>query len=120
MKLMVDMNLSPDWIPMLEAHGWEAKHWSEIGPANAPDTQLTLWAYENGYIVLTQDLDFTRLLFNSGDSGPSVVLLRLKDEFDALARETIFQALRQVKASLESGALLIISETRARLRTLPI
>ena len=24
MKLLVDMNLSPDWVPLLAAHGWEA------------------------------------------------------------------------------------------------
>ncbi len=40
MRLLVDMNLSPDWIPMLHARGWEARHWSEIGPGNAPDTDL--------------------------------------------------------------------------------
>jgi predicted nuclease of predicted toxin-antitoxin system len=109
MKLVVDMNLSPDWIPMLQAQGWAAKHWSEIGPANAPDTELNYWAHTNEYIILTQDLDFTRLLFSSGNSGPSVVLLRLKDEFDTVARETIFRALHQAKAALASGALLIIS-----------
>ena len=26
-KLLPDMNLSPDWVPVLERHGWEAVHW---------------------------------------------------------------------------------------------
>ena len=28
MKLVVDMNLSPEWLPFLHAHGFEAVHWS--------------------------------------------------------------------------------------------
>ena len=39
-KLLVDMNLSRDWVPLLGSHGWEAKHWSNVGPGNAPDTEL--------------------------------------------------------------------------------
>ncbi len=29
-KLLVDMNLSPQWIPVLQ-HGWPAVHWSDVG-----------------------------------------------------------------------------------------
>ena len=25
------MNLSPQWVPVLRKHGWEAVHWSTIG-----------------------------------------------------------------------------------------
>jgi predicted nuclease of predicted toxin-antitoxin system len=31
MKLLLDMNLSPDWVAELAARGWEAVHWSAIG-----------------------------------------------------------------------------------------
>ena len=30
MKLLVDMNLSPDWVPLLAVQGWEARHWSTV------------------------------------------------------------------------------------------
>ena len=36
-KLLIDMNLSPDWVDFLESHGWPAAHWSHIGAHNAPD-----------------------------------------------------------------------------------
>ena len=29
-KLVVDMNLSPDWVPVLNDHGWQAIHWSTV------------------------------------------------------------------------------------------
>ena len=44
MKLLVDMNLSPDWVPLLAGHGWEVVHWSNVGRGNAPDTDLMEWA----------------------------------------------------------------------------
>ena len=25
-KLLVDMNLSPDWVPVLKSHGWSVVH----------------------------------------------------------------------------------------------
>lgn len=30
MKIVLDMNLSPAWIPFLKAGGHEVKHWSEM------------------------------------------------------------------------------------------
>jgi predicted nuclease of predicted toxin-antitoxin system len=29
--LVVDMNLSPEWVVVLDRHGWPAIHWSTIG-----------------------------------------------------------------------------------------
>ena len=25
--ILVDMNLSPDWVPLLQGHGWPTVHW---------------------------------------------------------------------------------------------
>jgi predicted nuclease of predicted toxin-antitoxin system len=119
MKLLVDMNLSPDWVPLLASHGWEAKHWSNVGPCNAPDTELMRWARQNQHVVLTQDLDFPQLLYATKDSGPSVVLLRMDNEFDTSARDHVCAALALAESDLAAGALLTISGHRVRLRRLP-
>ena len=120
MKLLVDMNLSPDWVPLLAARGWETRHWSQLGSAHAPDTELMRWARAEGHVVLTQDLDFSQLLFATRDGGPSVVLLRMENEFDAAARARVCAALAQDEAALAAGALLTISGRRVRLRRLPL
>ncbi|MGB9880090.1 MAG: hypothetical protein ACPLRM_04935, partial [Anaerolineae bacterium] len=31
MKLLIDMNLSPDWAVVFEQQGWQAHHWSTVG-----------------------------------------------------------------------------------------
>ena len=40
MKIVLDMNLSPLWVPFLEAGGYEGKHWTEIGAITAPDIEI--------------------------------------------------------------------------------
>lgn len=120
MKLLVDMNLSADWLPLLAARCWEARHWSTVGAGNAPDTELLCWAREHAHVVLTQDLDFSQILFVASAVGPSVVLLRMENEFDPAAREFVCAAIAAAEPALRDGALLTISGTRARLRRLPI
>ncbi|MCF7789849.1 MAG: DUF5615 family PIN-like protein [Prosthecobacter sp.] len=114
------MNLSPEWVPLLVTHGWDATHWSTIGPGNAPDSALMSWAREHQHVVLTQDLDFSQLLYTTHETGPSVILLRMDNEFDAAARDHVFAAIALAEASLTAGALLTISGHRVRLRHLPI
>ena len=58
MKFLVDMTLSPLWVPFLASHGFEAIHWSTVGQPWAPDTEILAFAADNGYIVFTHDLDF--------------------------------------------------------------
>jgi predicted nuclease of predicted toxin-antitoxin system len=42
MKLLVDMNLSPDWVETLRHAGWEAAHWSTLGNPRSPDSSSPL------------------------------------------------------------------------------
>jgi predicted nuclease of predicted toxin-antitoxin system len=62
LKILVDMNLSVEWVPLLTADGWQAAHWSTTGDPRATDTTLMAWALANGYIVFTHDLDFGTVL----------------------------------------------------------
>lgn len=62
MKLLVDMNLSPRWIGVLEDAGFEARHWSTLGANNAPDAEIMAYASANDYVVLTHDMDFSAIL----------------------------------------------------------
>ena len=56
-KLLVDMKLSPDWVPLLVDHGWSAVHWSDLGDPGASDRAIMEWAVTHEYVVFTHDLD---------------------------------------------------------------
>jgi predicted nuclease of predicted toxin-antitoxin system len=120
MKFIVDMNLSPLWVTSLIEGGWEAKHWSEIGKADATDEEILRYALANEFVVLTHDLDFGTILAFTRGSKPSVVQIRAVDVSpEAIGRQTL-AALRHVKPELEAGALLTIEADRTRLRILPL
>ena len=120
MRLLVDMNLSPRWVKLLADAGIEAAHWSALGAANAPDTEIMAFAKANGYVVLTHDLDFGAILAATHGEKPSVAQIRAEDVSPDLIGGPVIDALRQMAAELDEGALLTIDPNRARLRLLPL
>jgi predicted nuclease of predicted toxin-antitoxin system len=120
MKLLVDMNLSPRWVKRLVEAGLEASHWSSVGAANASDAEIMAFARTNGYVVLTHDLDFSAILAATQRSKPSVVQIRSDDVGPETLGPILIEALRQMAAQLEEGALLTVDPARARLRVLPL
>lgn len=120
MKIVLDMNLSPDWVPILTASGYDAVHWSVVGDPGASDRAIMSWASENGYVVFTHDLDFGAILASSQNTTPSVVQLRIQNIFPDTAADLLLNALQQFAEELETGALITINENKARARILPI
>ncbi|MEH2012300.1 DUF5615 family PIN-like protein [Nostoc sp.] len=74
--MLLDMNLSPDWVLVLESAGFEAVHWSTIGSPSATDKVIMAWALTNDCIVFTHDLDFGTLLAMTQADAPSVIQVR--------------------------------------------
>lgn len=61
-RLLIDVNLSPKWAPVLRELGWPAVHWSDIGDPRASDESIMAWAREHDHAVFTHDLDFGAML----------------------------------------------------------
>jgi predicted nuclease of predicted toxin-antitoxin system len=119
-KLLVDMNLSPSWIERLAHHGFEAVHWSTIGAATAPDSEILTWANEHSFVLITNDLDFSSILAASGATTPSVVQIRTQDLLSDAVVNAVAEALEAHGEHIERGALLSIDEASARVRVLPL
>lgn len=120
MKLLVDMNLAPRWVPLLAEAGIEAAHWSTLGTANASDTEIMAFAKTKGHVVLTHDLDFGAILAATHGDKPSVVQIRAENTSPDVIGRKVIDALRQMATELEEGALLTIDPNRTRLRILPL
>ena len=119
MKLLLDMNLAPRWARYLATAGIQAVHWSSVGPADAPDSEIMAYARANDCIILTQDLDFTTLLAITQGSKPSVAQIRADDTSPEAIGRDVVMALRQAEKELADGALMAIEPKRVRLRILP-
>src|SRR5262245_5839318 len=120
MKILVDMNLSPDWCPILVAHGWPAVHWSHVGDSRAADADIMTWALAQGYVVLTHDLDFGALLAATRAAGPSVIQVRTQDVLPTHLEPILVPVLKQFESNLEAGALIVVDEGKSRVRVLPL
>lgn len=120
MKLLVDMNLSPLWIDWLAAAGITAMHWSAVGRIDASDSEIMGYAAENGYIVVTHDLDFGAILVATQGRKPSVVQIRSDILSSLFIGDALVRALQQMANELAEGALLTLDPGRVRLTLLPL
>jgi predicted nuclease of predicted toxin-antitoxin system len=120
MKILVDMNLSPRWVGFLSSAGYEATHWSHIGPPDAHDDVVLQWAADHDHVLLTSDLDFGSILAATKERRPSVVQLRSDALTLDATGELVLAALRRSQQELSHGALVSIEPARARLRILPL
>lgn len=114
------MNLSPEWVAVLERHGFEAVHWSTVGNPRASDAEIMAWARTRGHVVLTHDLDFGALLAASDDAAPSVIQIRAQDVTPGHLENILVVALRGHEPALADGALVSVDEARSRVRILPL
>jgi len=119
-KLIVDMNLSPRWADLLSEVGFEAKHWSSLGPVKAADSEIMVYAASNDFVVLTHDLDFSAILAATRGQKPSVVQIRSENLSPEHIGHQIITALRQMTSELQDGALVTVTPKRTRLRILPL
>jgi predicted nuclease of predicted toxin-antitoxin system len=74
--LSIDMNLTRRWAKALSTGGHNAIHWSELGPIRTSDSVICEYARTHGFALITNDLDFPRILAHTSAGKPSVILLR--------------------------------------------
>jgi predicted nuclease of predicted toxin-antitoxin system len=120
MKILIDMNLSPDWVVVFERYNIESVHWSSVGNPRERDTVIMEWAKTHGYIVFTHDLDFGSLLAATQAETPSVIQVRTQDVLPMSIENLVISALQQFECELELGALVTIDQAQYRVRILPI
>jgi predicted nuclease of predicted toxin-antitoxin system len=98
-KILIDMNLSPEWVSFLEQAGFMCAHWSTVGNPRAPDSELMAWAREHGYVVFTHDLDFGALLETVSNISSSSLNLNHSHRFRPPTRLTQLRPTRSPRAS---------------------
>lgn len=122
MRFLLDENLSYRVAGHLKAAGHEAVHVSEIGLTSTDDAVILSHARAEGMILVTADHDFVQILFASGDTSPSVILVR---DVETLRSADLAVLLLDAFASglaelLPSGVIASLALDRARVRPLPL
>lgn len=120
MKFLADMGISPKTVNFLKTHGYEAIHLRSLGLDRLADADILIKALLEDRIILTHDLDFAELVAASGSELPSVIIFRLRNMRPENVNKYVFQITKQYSEELRKGAIVSVTERRARVRKLPI
>ena len=120
LRMLVDMNLSDEWVATLEDEGHDVIHWRTIGSVGAPDAEIMAVALKQRRVVFTHDMDFGMMLALTHRKGPSVLQLRGAAVLPEDIGHPVKAAIRQYEHALKSGALIVLDGQRLRVRLLPI
>lgn len=121
MKILIDMNLSPDWVPVLKEAGLDAVHWSQVGNPRDSDRIVMDFAVTHEMVIFTHDLDFGAILAATHADAPSVLQLRTQD-VDPSSKKVVLviTILREHRDDLLRGALISFDDLTHSVRILPI
>ena len=120
MRFLGDVGVSTSTLRALREAGYEAVHLREQNLHRLPDGAILEKAIEEDRIVITFDLDFGDLLAFSGRRLPSVIIFRLHNQTPLNVTRRLFDLLSVETLRLEAGAVIIVEDSRYRVRHLPI
>jgi predicted nuclease of predicted toxin-antitoxin system len=120
MKFVADAGISPRSVEFLRGLGHDVVHVRDIGMQRAKDSEIVEFAQTQDRVVLTFDLDFGDLLALGLRDKPSTIIFRLNDETADSVNTNLLTVLAQTEDDLRDGALILVQDSRYRIRRLPI
>jgi predicted nuclease of predicted toxin-antitoxin system len=119
-QFLLDENSTKLFKLPFERCGYTVIHVSEIGLTNTPDEIIVEYAAQHNLVIVTFDLDFSRIMALSNKHLPSVITFWI-DCINELYLENIIRLnFTQLISTLLEGAVITIDDNRIRIKELPI
>lgn len=121
MRFLIDNALSPTVARALSEAGHDAVHVRDRGLQSAADKDLVDLAAQEDRVVVSADTDFGTILALRNTARPSFILFRGDTERRPPDQAAVLLTLLpQLLSVLDSGAIVVITGTRIRIRNLPV
>jgi predicted nuclease of predicted toxin-antitoxin system len=119
MRFLADMGVSIRVVEWLRSNGHDAKHLREEGLHRMPNGEIFTKATHENRIIITFDLDFGEIVALSKGEKTSVILFRLQNTRTSHLIHRLSTVLKDTANALEGGAVVVVEESRHRVRYLP-
>jgi predicted nuclease of predicted toxin-antitoxin system len=120
LKLLADLHISPKTVHVLRESGYTISRVTDHLPPASADPQIIELAERLQASIVTQDLDFFRLIAKSGKTSPSILSLRLGNVSHQHVTDILLRLLPTIEKDLEEGAVVSVDEVGVRIRMLHI
>jgi predicted nuclease of predicted toxin-antitoxin system len=120
MKFLLDENLPAYYRTVFNVDNeHKGFHVSEYGLTNTPDDTIRVFAQNNGFTIVTFDLDFSRLAALNNDSKPSILTFRTSKMSEAFLKSFVENHLLELIPHFETGATVTVDDRKIRIKHLP-
>jgi predicted nuclease of predicted toxin-antitoxin system len=113
-KFLVDQNLSPKIVKLLQRLGFEAKRLNEAGLSGEADEKIAEYAIKNSYEIVTLDPDFGQLYYFVYPNM-SVVVVRPKVPTIQNVSNLLEGFLRKIDTNKLERSLVVLTEAGYRI-----
>lgn len=121
MKLIVDNALAPSVSRRLCEAGYDSIHVRDRNMQAATDEEIFTLAEREERVIISADTDFGTLLALRSQRLPSFLLLRRqRDKTPESTATLLVSLLPKVSSDLISGAVVVVTDDRVRIRPLPV
>ena len=120
MRFFVDMPISPLLAEWLKEEGHDAIHASHVNLGQALDEEIIAQAKEDNRIIVTADLDYSRILALAGSSEPGITLFRGGNYNDKEMLGLLKRVLATIPAIQMPNSIVVVDKKSIRRRRLPI
>ncbi len=119
MRLLADMGVDVRVVDWLRSQGHDATHLRDEGLQRLPNGEIFVKAVAESRVILTFDLDFGEILALSKGRKAGVILFRLRNTRTPHVIQRLSSVLSDCVEPLERGGIVIVQESRRRVREFP-
>ncbi len=120
MRFLLDMGVDVRVAAWLREQRHEAVHLRDEGLQRLPNGEIFTKAIAERRIIVTFDLDFGEIASLARGLKASVIVFRLHNTRTQHVLERLGAVLADCSSVLEKGAVVVVEETRHRVRQLPV
>jgi predicted nuclease of predicted toxin-antitoxin system len=119
MRFLADMGVAQRIVIWLREAGHDAVHLREQNLQRLADSAIFEKAVTEKRILLTFDLDFGELVILSAGHPVGTVLFRLRNTRTPYVFTRLLEVLDESGDALQSGAIIVVEDSRHRVRRYP-